>query len=121
MKVQESKENYLETILMLEKRNGSVRSIDIANEMNFSKPSVSRAMGVLKSLDYIAVDKDGSIKLTETGRKRAEEVLEKHETITRYLNEVLEVDIELAEEDACRIEHVISEETFSAIKKTLKK
>jgi len=121
MKIQESKENYLETILLLEKRNGTVRSIDIANELNFSKPSVSRAVGILKSLNYIEVRSDGSIKLTKLGREKAENVLEKHELITRYLQEILGVSNEVAEEDACHIEHVISDETFKAIKQALKR
>ena len=120
MKIQESKENYLETILMLEKKNGSVRSIDIAREMNFSKPSVSRAMGLLKEQGYIEMKSDGMITLTKEGRKRAEEVLEKHKLLTRYLHEILGISPETAEADACHIEHVISEETFVAIRKALK-
>ena len=120
MKIQESKENYLETILMLEKKNGSVRSIDIAREMNFSKPSISRAVGILKDQGYIEIKSDGMITLTVMGRKKAEDVLKKHEILTRYLNEILGVNPETAEADACHIEHVISEETFVAICNALK-
>lgn len=115
MKIQESGENYLETILMLEQKNGTVRSIDIANELEFSKPSVSRAMSILRTAGYITMDKNNLILLTEEGRKRAEAVYDRHCTLTRFL-EALGVSAENAAADACRIEHIISEETFDKIK-----
>ena len=117
MKIQESGENYLETILLLQKRNGSVRSIDIANEMAFSKPSISRAMGILKASGMIEMEHNGLIHLTELGRARAESIFERHELICSFLIEILGVSPETAEHDACKIEHVVSEETFDAIKR----
>ncbi len=119
MKLQESGENYLETILILENKNGYVRSIDIANTLNFSKPSVSRAVKVLKENNYIIVNKDGHIVFTNEGRKKAESVYERHVTLTKFLIQ-LGVDSKQAEEDACRIEHIISEETHQCIKKAMK-
>lgn len=121
MSLFESGENYLETILLLTKRNGSVRSIDVATEMGFTKPSVSRAMTILKREDYIIMEADGRICLTEKGLERATSVYERHVTLTRFIHEVLGVDEEIAEQDACRIEHVISPETFAGIKAKLKK
>lgn len=117
MALLESGENYLETILVLQKRNGSVRSIDIATELDFSKPSVSRAMGILKKSGYIIMEPDGQIVLTESGLKESSAVLDRHNTLTRFLAEKLHVDPEIAEKDACRIEHIISPETFAGIKK----
>ena len=116
MKIQESGEDYLETILLLEHQNGSVRSIDIANELNFSKPSVSRAMSILRKAGLITMDKSNLIYLTEAGRKRAESVYERHCLISRFLNRILGVSQEVADTDACRIEHIISAETFEKIK-----
>lgn len=104
---------------MLSQRIGNVRSIDIASELSYSKPSVSRAVGILKQAGYIVVDNLGHIKLTELGRARATEIYERHIAITRYLTEKLGLAHEVAETDACRIEHIISEETFSAIKAAL--
>lgn len=121
MSLLESGENYLETILVLTQRNGSVRSIDVANEMNFTKPSVSRAMSILKREEYIHMEADGRLVLTEKGMQKATSVLERHLILTRYINEVLGVAQEIAEKDACRIEHIISPETFEGIKKQLKK
>ncbi len=112
----ESVEDYLETILSLQKKKGHVRSIDIANEMNFSKPSVSVAMKNLREKEYITIDDNGHIILTESGRKQAENVLEKHTILSNWLIS-LGVDHEVALEDACRMEHDISEESFLAIKK----
>lgn len=114
-RIQESAENYLETILILENRRGNVRSIDIAAELEFSKPSVSVAMKNLRGQDCILVDQDGFITLTEKGRQIAERIYERHTLFTRWLT-ALGVDEKTAAEDACRIEHVISEETFQAIK-----
>ena len=120
MSLLESGENYLETILVLTKRNGSVRSIDIAEEMNFTKASVSRAMSTLKRDNYIIMEPDGRILLTKDGQKKATAVYDRHVTLTRFINEILGVDEEIAEKDACRIEHIISPETFAGIKGMLK-
>ena len=121
MALLESGENYLETILVLTKKNGSVRSIDIADAMQFTKASVSRAMSILKRDTYIIMHPDGSILLTKEGQKKATAVYDRHVTLTRYINEVLDVDVEIAEKDACRIEHIISPETFAGIKAQLAK
>lgn len=116
MKIQESAENYLETILILQKRLGNVRSIDIANELDFSKPSVSVAMKNLRENGYICVDKDGYITLTEAGRQIADVIYERHTLFSEWLIR-LGVNEKKAVEDACRIEHVISAESFAAIKR----
>lgn len=116
MKIQESAENYLETILMLQQRIGMVRSIDIVNELEFSKPSVSIAMKNLRENGYITVDEDGYIELLRSGKEIAEKMYERHVLITDWLA-ALGVTPEVAAEDACRIEHVISAESFEAIKK----
>ena len=120
MKIHESAENYLETILMLQQRTGSVRSIDIANELEFSKPSVSVAMKNLRLNGYIEVDPSGQIHLLPEGQAIAEAVLEKHKLMTHFLI-ALGVSEEVAAEDACRIEHVLSNESFEAIKEHAKK
>ena len=114
----ESLEDYLETILMLQKSRGQVRSIDIANEMNFTKPSVSVAMKNLREKGYITMDITGYITLTETGRQRAEDVLERH-TILADLLMRIGVSKETALADACKVEHDLSEESFEAIKRAL--
>lgn len=116
MHLQESGEMYLETIYILSKKIGSVRSLDVAEYMNFSKPSVSRAVGLLKSGDYILVDGSGYITLTDRGREIAEKIYERH-TLLSELLEKLGVDKETAVEDACKIEHDISDESFEAIKR----
>ncbi len=116
----ESKENYLETILILLNRNGEVRSVDIAAEMEFSKPSVSIAMKNLREEGCINVDKNGYITLTESGRETAERVYERHVLFTEWLTG-LGVPEEIAAADACRIEHDLSAESFAAIKKYIKK
>ena len=116
MKIQESAENYLETILILSHRNPYVRSIDIANELSFSKPSVSVAMKNLRENGYIQVDGDGFITLTEAGLAIAEMIYERHSLLSNWLT-ALGVDPQIAVEDACRIEHVISPESFEAIKR----
>lgn len=121
MSLLESGENYLETILILTKRNGSVRSIDIANEMDFTKASVSRAMSILKRDNYIIMEADGSILLTKEGLKMANAVYDRHITLTRFIHENLGVDMDIAEKDACRIEHIISPKTLAGIKAQLKK
>ena len=115
----ESGENYLETILMLHQKQGYVRSIDIANELGFTKPSVSRAMSILKNDGYIVVESSGNIVLTEKGRKKANEVYERHLYITKFLQKILNIPEELAAQDACRIEHIISQETFERIKENV--
>ena len=120
MKIQESAENYLETILVLTKRIGTVRSIDIVNELDFAKPSVSVYVRNLRDNGFINIDKSGYITLTETGLQIAESIHERHRILTRMLIS-LGVDPETAENDACRIEHVISPETFTAIKNHLEK
>lgn len=116
MKLQESGENYLETILVLEKEKGSVRSIDVANHLDFTKASVSRAMSILREAGYLVMEKDGNLILTEEGRLKAQGVYEKHCLIKRFFVEALEVSEETADQDACRIEHVISDETFEQMK-----
>ena len=120
MKIQESAENYLETILVLQQRKGSVRSIDIANELEFSKPSVSVAMKNLRLNGYIEVDAAGQIRLLPEGQRIAEAVLEKHQLMTQFLIS-LGVSPEVAAEDACRIAHVLSNESFEAIKEHARK
>ena len=115
MKIQESAENYLETILVLHHRMPRVRSIDIANELGFSKPSVSVAMKNLREKQLITVDPDGSISLTEEGRSIAETIYERHTTLSRFLIGI-GVDEKTAQEDACKVEHYISDTTFERIK-----
>lgn len=115
----ESREMYLETILILSKRKGQIRSIDIARELDYSKPSVSRAVGILKDDGFISVDTNGYIDLTEKGKEKAKGIYEKHKVLTTFLTEIIKVSPEIAEEDACRIEHVISEDTFQGIKRYL--
>lgn len=119
-RVFESKENYLETILVLYNRNGSVRSVDIAAEMDFSKPSVSIAMKSLREDECVSVDENGYITLTQKGREIAERIYERHLLFTEWLTS-LGVPEEIAAADACRIEHDLSAESFSAIKKYIKK
>ncbi len=118
MQLQESGEMYLETIYVLSKKSGFVRSLDVAEHMGFSKPSVSRAVGLLKSGGYITVENDGSILLTEEGERVAVMIYERHTILTEFLMK-LGVPKEIALEDACKIEHHISRESFDAIKKTL--
>ena len=115
MKIHESAENYLETIFMLGQRQPFVRSIDIANELGFSKPSVSVAMKNLRTSGHILVSDSGHITLTDTGRQIAETMFERHTLISNWLTR-LGVSRETAAEDACRIEHVLSTESFEAIK-----
>ena len=117
-KADESLEDYLETIILLQKRLGQVRSVDIANEMNFSKPSVSVAMKNLREKAYISMSEDGFITLTGSGRKRAENVLERHTILSDWLIS-LGVSRQTALEDACRVEHNLSEESFQAIKRAV--
>ncbi|HIY52986.1 MAG TPA: metal-dependent transcriptional regulator [Candidatus Agathobaculum merdavium] len=115
MKIQESAENYLEAILVLTQRNGQVRSIDVAHYTGFSKPSISRAVGLLRDNGYVSIDQNGLLCLTEAGLKIAETIYERHTVLTELLT-MLGVSPETAAEDACRIEHVISTETFEKLK-----
>lgn len=116
IKLFESGEMYLETILILSKQQKEVRSIDISRMMNFSKPSVSRAVNKLKDFDYIYIDTNGLITLTEKGKELANNIYDKHIALTNLLKAV-GVDEKRASEDACRIEHVISDESFLALRK----
>lgn len=117
--MQESGEMYLETILVLKNKNEFVRSIDIAKQLGFSKPSVSRGIGILKSNGYIIVDDKGYIDLTNKGKEKANSIYEKHQILTRFLMNTAKVTRETAEDDACKIEHIISDEVFEGIKKFL--
>lgn len=116
MRIQESGEMYLETIYVLLKKNGHVRSVDVAEQMGYSKPSISRAMGLLKTGGFIQVAPDGSITLTPSGITVAEKIYERHTLLTRLLV-TMGVDPEIAAEDACKLEHAISDESFAAIKR----
>lgn len=120
MHIQESGEMYLETILILSKKLDYVRSIDICEYMNYSKPSVSRAVGLLKNGGFITVDGKGHIFLTEDGQSHAEKIYERHTIITQALT-ALGVDETTATEDACRLEHILSDKSFDAIKNHLSK
>lgn len=116
MRVHESGEMYLEAILVLSKKNGFVRSIDVSEYLGYSKPSVSRAVGILKNGEYITVEKDGSLTLTEKGREIAEKIFERHTVLSQLLIR-LGVAPETAAADACKMEHAISDESFKAIKR----
>jgi Mn-dependent DtxR family transcriptional regulator len=120
MRLQESGEMYLETILILSQRMENVRAIDIGEEMGYSKPSVSRALKILKENSYINVDKNGYITLSKTGREIAGKIYERHQVLSEILIK-LGIDPEIAIEDACRMEHVISDTSFEAIKKYIRK
>ena len=115
MPIQESGEMYLETIYVLSKKSGTVRSIDVCEQMGYSKPSISRAIGILKKGGYIFVDEDGYITMSAEGKQVSEQLYERH-TIISSLLMALGVDEETATEDACRIEHVISDRSFAAVK-----
>lgn len=119
MKIQESGENYLEMILVLKNEIGFVRSIDIARAMSFTKPSVSRAMSIMKKAGHITMDEEGRIELTESGLRIAERIYNRHRFLTEWLIK-LGVSKKTAEDDACRIEHVISQETFDIIREHVK-
>lgn len=115
MALQESGEMYLEAIYVLSQTKGFVRSIDVSEYRSYSKPSVSRAIGLLKEGGYVLMDRDGGLTLTEAGRAVAEKIYDRHTTLTKFLT-LLGVDEEIAQEDACRIEHCISDESFFAVK-----
>ena len=116
MSIHESGEMYLEAILVLSQKNGFVRSIDVSEYLGYSKPSVSRAVGILKNGNYIVVDKDGSLSLTESGKEIAEKIFERHTVLSQLLIR-LGVSEETATSDACKLEHAISDESFEAIKR----
>ena len=118
MQLQESAEMYLETIYLLSSQRNSVRSIDVAEHMGYSKPSVSRAVGLLKQGGYLVVDEDGFLSLTNQGLAVAEKIFERHTVLSRFFVN-LGVSEETAAEDACKIENIISDETFSSIKRFL--
>lgn len=120
MRLQESGEMYLEAILVLSRQQGRVRSIDVSEYLGYSKPSVSRAVGLLKNGEYLTVDDDGGLILTEKGRDVAEKIYERHTLLTDLLVR-LGVSRETAAEDACRLEHAISDESFGAIKEYVSK
>ena len=120
MRIQESGEMYLETILRLSQASGHVRAIDVGEEMGYSKPSVSRAMSILKQGGYIVIEPDGSIILTDAGREIAEKIYARHTLITNFLISI-GVDKETATEDACKMEHGISDASFEAIQKLVEK
>ena len=116
MTLQESGDMYLETILILSQKSGFVRSVDIGEKMGYSKPSVSRAVGILRQGGYIQVGKDGGITLTDAGRAIAEKIYERHRLLSGFLMQ-LGVDEKTAAEDACKMEHVISDASMEAIKR----
>ena len=120
MQIQESGEMYLESIYVLSQKSPHVRSVDVADYLEYSKPSVSRAVGLLKQGGYLLMDKDGFLTLTESGSAIAQKIFERHTVLSRMLM-ALGVSKEAAIEDACKIEHVISDETFDAIKQHLSK
>lgn len=120
MALYESAEMYLETIYVLSKKTGFVRSIDVAEYMGYSKPSVSRAVGLLKKGGYLTMEKDGYLTLTDKGRETADSIFERHTVLTKFL-EYIGVDNDTASKDACKIEHVVSDTTLGCIKSFLEK
>lgn len=119
VKYQESEEMYLETILLLKKKSSNVHAINVAEELGYSKPSVSRGMGLLLNKGYITIGSSGEINFTAEGKKKAEGIYERHTVITQLL-EYTGASRELSEENACRIEHVITEELFDVLKNFVK-
>lgn len=119
MLLHESAEMYLETIYVLSQKNGFVRSIDVAEQMGFSKPSVSRAVSLLKKGGYLTMEENGILALTETGASTAKKIYERHTVLSQFLA-LIGVSGDIAAKDACRIEHVVSDETINAIKAFLK-
>lgn len=120
-KLYESGENYLETILLLQKKEGSARVTDIACALDYTKASVSRAIAILRENGFVRSSKEGTISLTPLGEKTAKSIYDRHTTITLFLTDCLGVNREVAEQDACRMEHVLSDETFDKIKECVKK
>lgn len=117
----ESGENYLETILILKEKKGVVHSIDIARTLNFSKPSVSRAMSILREHGFITMNASGEIELTETGLKKAQDIYSRHQILTAFLQDIIGIEAELAEENACRMEHILDQEVMDGISKFMEK
>ena len=120
MKLYASGEDYLESILMLQKKTGMVRSVDLARHMGFSKPSISHAVGILKNGGFLTVDEDGFLHLTDIGREVAEKIYERHLFFTEQLV-AAGVDLETAEQEACRMEHAISDISFQKLKEKIQK
>ncbi len=120
MNLHESAEMYLETIYVLSQKTGSVRSIDVAEHMGYSKPSVSRAVGLLKQGGYLNMGEDGYLTLTDEGQRTAKKIFERHTVLSKFLA-FIGVEDEIASKDACKIEHVVSDETISAINNFLNK
>ena len=120
IKNSESLEMYLETMYRLENELGKIRCVDIANSLHVSKPSVNKAVNVLKEQGYLTQEVYGNIYLTDEGREIGKKIFSRHQVIMRYLVEVLDIDPEIAEEDACKMEHILSEETFNKMKENLK-
>lgn len=120
MKYHESEEMYLETILLLKTKNGNVRSIDIATELDYSRPSVSRAVNLLQNNGYITIEKNGEISFTEEGERKATDIYERHDIISKVLMK-LGAQQQVAEDNACRIEHVITPELMQTLKDYLEK
>ncbi len=121
MSLHESGEDYLETIYLLHQKNAYVRSVDIANELGYTKASISRAMRILREEGLITVEEDGNVRLTKSGQKKAVEVYERHTLITDFFEQFLGVNEVTAEKDACKIEHVISEETYLRLRSYMTK
>ena len=120
MRLYESGEMYLESILVLSKQGKDIRAIDLCDYMGYSKPSVSRALGILKKSGHVSVDKNGHLTLTDEGREVAEKIYERHKILTEFLVKI-GVNQEVASDDACKIEHHISDESLNAIKKMIEK
>ena len=120
MKNSESLEMYLETMFRLEQQLGKIRCVDIANSLHVSKPSVNKAVNVLKEQGYLTQETYGSIHLTDQGREMGMKIFERHKIIMRYLIEVLHVSCDVAEEDACKMEHILHEETLNKMKEAIK-
>lgn len=118
--MQESGQNYLETIYLLQREKGQVRSIDVAKALSFSKPSVSRAMGKLKEAGYLEIQDGGKLVLTKEGNKLAKNLVDRQETMTQFLMMTADVDVETAEEDAKKMMHFLSDKTFKGIKSFIK-
>lgn len=119
--MRESGEDYLKTILILKEREGMVRSVDVANELNYSKPSVSRAVKLLIERDLIVMESNGELVLTSKGHRMASAIFERHEVISDFFVKLLGVPKDVADRDACRIEHAISEESFERLKEYVQK
>ena len=120
IKNSESLEMYLETMFRLEQELGKIRCVDIANSLHVSKPSVNKAVNVLKEQGYLTQEVYGNIFLTDEGREIGKKIFSRHKVIMRYLVEILGIDPEIAESDACKMEHILSEETFNKMKENLK-